>query len=448
MRNETATSSGHESKLRLDPAVANAAQDSARLSGICAPAMVTYDYVIIGGGIVGLSTAMHLGRAYPGARVLVLEKESSAALHQTGRNSGVIHSGIYYKPGSYKARFAKAGAESMVGFCREHGIPFDVCGKLIVATEESQLGGLENLYQRGLQNGVPVERIAAERAREIEPHVKCVAALLVKSTGITNYRAICLEYLRQIEGFGGVVACGSRVYAIKPGEAGHVVESTSGAYGGRFVINCAGLYSDRLARSAGVDVKALIVPFRGEYYELIPERRHLVRTLIYPVPNPDFPFLGVHFTRMIDGSVHAGPNAVLAFAREGYRKHDVNLRDLAETLGYGGFWRMAFKNMGEGLKEMHRSISKSVFTRSLQQLVPEVRSGDLRPCAAGIRAQALFPDGKLVDDFLIRPGHQMLHVCNAPSPAATASLEIGREIVSQVPDVRSARVSMAGQRHN
>jgi (S)-2-hydroxyglutarate dehydrogenase len=410
--------------------------------------MPTHDYLIIGGGIVGLSTAMHLVQAYPGARVLILEKEPSIALHQTGRNSGVIHSGIYYKPGSFKARFAKAGADSMVAFCREHGIPFDVCGKLIVATSPEQLTGLENLYQRGLQNGVPVEKIPTERAREIEPHVNCVAALQVKSTGITSYRDVCLEYLRQIEAKGGEVVYDTAVRSVQPAQEGHVVETTRGAYHARFVINCAGLYSDRVARASGVAAPALIVPFRGEYYELVPERRHLVKTLIYPVPNPDFPFLGVHFTRMIDGSVHAGPNAVLAFAREGYRKRDINLRDLGETLTSSGFWKMASRNLGEGLKEMQRSFSKAVFTRSLQALVPEVQASDLRPCAAGIRAQALLPDGKLVDDFLILPGRQMLHVCNAPSPAATASLEIGREIASQVPDLRTPQVSLAASNNN
>jgi (S)-2-hydroxyglutarate dehydrogenase len=410
--------------------------------------VTTHDYLIIGGGIVGLSTAMHLTRSYPGSKILVLEKEASAALHQTGRNSGVIHSGIYYKPGSYKALFAKAGAESMVAFCRDHGIPFDVCGKLIVATDASQLAGLEALYQRGVQNGVPVEKISTEHAREIEPHVNCVAALQVKSTGITSYGEICLEYLRQIEAAGGEVVYRSQVSAIRSTDAGHVVETSTGPYSGRFVINCAGLYSDRVARSAGINPPALIVPFRGEYYELIPERRHLVRTLIYPVPNPDFPFLGVHFTRMIDGGVHAGPNAVLAYAREGYRKRDINVSDLMETLTYRGFWKMASRNLGEGLKEMHRSLSKSVFTRSLQHLIPEVRAEDLRPCAAGIRAQALFPDGKLADDFLIVPGRQILHVCNAPSPAATASLEIGRELAAQVPDLRPIQVSMAADNHN
>jgi (S)-2-hydroxyglutarate dehydrogenase len=397
--------------------------------------MATYDYTVIGGGIVGLSTAMHVGRKFPRARILVLEKESAPAQHQTGRNSGVIHSGIYYKPGSYKARFAKAGAQSMVAFCKEHGLPYDVCGKVIVATKESQLPLLETLFQRGQQNGAPVEKISSERVREIEPHVNCIAGVLVKSTGITSYRRVCEKYLELIKATGGEVQFNTAVEKISENGTEQVIATNSREHTARFVINCAGLHSDRVARAAGVDPKAKIVPFRGEYYELRPDRRHLVNTLIYPVPNPDFPFLGVHFTRMIDGSVHAGPNAVLAFAREGYFKTNFDARDFFETMTFAGFWKLAAKNMGEGLKEMYRSFSKAAFTRSLQELIPEVRSEDLVPCAAGIRAQALTDDGKLVDDFLIVPGRNSLHVCNAPSPAATASLEIGRHVADQVPEV-------------
>jgi L-2-hydroxyglutarate oxidase len=396
--------------------------------------MATYDYLIIGGGIIGLSTAMHLARRFPSARTLVLEKESSIAQHQTGRNSGVIHSGIYYKPGSYKALFAQAGANSMVAFCKEHDISYDICGKLIVATREAELVQLENLYKRGLENGVPVEKVSPERAREIEPHVQCIAALSVKSTGITNYPKVCAEYLRIFEMSGGEIKFNSQVTAIVHQGSSFIVETGSGSYEARFVINCAGLHCDRIAALSGVKAPVKIVPFRGEYYELVPERRHLVKTLIYPVPNPDFPFLGVHFTRMIDGSIHAGPNAVLAFAREGYLKHNFNLNDLTETLAYSGFRKMAIQNLGEGLKEMYRSFSKAAFTRSLQQLIPEVRSEDLQVCKAGIRAQAVLPDGKMVDDFLIMPGENILHVYNAPSPAATASLEIGKVIAGQVPE--------------
>jgi (S)-2-hydroxyglutarate dehydrogenase len=394
--------------------------------------MHTYDYVVVGGGIVGISTAMHLGKKIPGARILLLEKESSPAQHQTGRNSGVIHSGIYYKPGSFKASFAKSGARSMVEFCKEHGIPHNVCGKVIVATNEKELPLLENLYQRGLQNEVPVEKLTAERVREIEPHVNCIAGVLVKSTGSTSYTAVCLKLLEMIAANGGEVKFNCEVLGMRDSGSVKVIETNSGEYEAKFVINCAGLHSDRVARMAGSDPGARIVPFRGEYFELVPEKRHLVKTLIYPVPNPDFPFLGVHFTKMIDGSVHAGPNAVLALKREGYFKTDFNFRDFSETMAFGGFWKLARKNLGEGMKEMHRSFFKSAFVHSLQQLIPEVRSEDLVPCKAGVRAQALFDDGRLVDDFLIIKSPKALHVCNAPSPAATASLEIGKSIVDQV----------------
>ena len=400
--------------------------------------MATYDYAVIGGGIVGLSTAMHVGKKFPGAKVLLLEKESSPAQHQTGRNSGVIHSGIYYKPGSFKARFAQQGARSMVKFCEEHDINHTVCGKVIVATRESELAQLDNLYKRGLENNVPVEKVSAERVREIEPHVKCIAGVLVKSTGSTSYKQICQKYLEIVQANGGVVKFNTEAQDFQDRGPVKIIETNNDEYKARFVINCAGLHSDRVARASGTDPKAQIVPFRGEYYELIPERRHLVNTLIYPVPNPDFPFLGVHFTKMIDGSVHAGPNAVLAFAREGYFKSDFNARDFSETMMFGGFWKLARKNLGEGMKEIYRSFSKAAFTHSLQQLVPEVRSEDLVECHAGIRAQALTIEGKLVDDFLIIAGRNSMHVCNAPSPAATASLEIGREIASRVPAVGNA----------
>ncbi len=401
-----------------------------------------YDYGVIGGGIVGLSTALFLTRRFPKARVIVLEKEAGPARHQTGRNSGVIHSGIYYKPGSFKARFARSGANSMAEFCREYGIAHDVCGKLIVATKPSELVQLDALLLRGQQNGVPVERITPEQAKEIEPHVRCIAALRVKSTGITSYRQVCAEYLRQIETAGGQVRYGCSVRAIRENGSVHELVTETDSVEAHFVINCAGLHSDRVARMSGTDPGAKIVPFRGEYFELTPGRRHLVKSLIYPVPNPDFPFLGVHFTKMIDGSVHAGPNAVLALAREGYFKTDVNLRDFAETMTFPGFWKLASNYLGDGLQEMWRSASKSAFTRSLQELIPEVRSSDLVPCAAGIRAQALTPDGKLVDDFLIVPGKNTMHVCNAPSPAATASLEIGREIAARVPEIVSPKPSL------
>ena len=394
--------------------------------------MNPYDYLVIGGGIVGFSTAYHLCLSFPGARVLLLEKEAGPARHQTGRNSGVIHSGIYYKPGSFKARFARAGARSMVEFCQEHGIAHHVCGKVIVATRDSEVPLLENLYQRGLSNEVPVEKVSAERVREIEPHVRCVAGVLVKSTGITSYVEVCRKFLELIAAAGGEVQFDQPVRSIQVRGGLQIVGTDAFEFEAKFVINCAGLHSDRVARMAGADPQARIVPFRGEYFQLVPEKRSLVNTLIYPVPNPDFPFLGVHFTKMIDGTVHAGPNAVLALKREGYTKTDFNLRDFSETMSYGGFWKLISANLGEGLKEMHRSLFKSAFVRSLQQLIPEIRSEDLAPCQAGVRAQALLADGRLVDDFLFVKGQATLHVCNAPSPAATAAIEIGRAIVNQL----------------
>jgi L-2-hydroxyglutarate oxidase len=394
--------------------------------------MTTYDYAVIGGGIVGLSTAMQLAQGCPNARILVLEKEASPAKHQTGRNSGVIHSGIYYKPGSYKARFARAGSSSMVDFCREHDIPHEVCGKVIVATQQNELQRLDMLFQRGQQNGLPVKKISPAEVNEIEPYVRCLAGIQVPTTGITNYRKVSEKYLELFLEYGGEARFENEVRRIEDHGRTHMIETTKGEYETKFLINCAGLYSDRITRLAGKEPNVKIVPFRGEYYELVPSKRHLVKTLIYPVPNPDFPFLGVHFTKMIDGSVHCGPNAVLAFKREGYKKTDFNLRDFCETMSYHGFWKLAGKNFGEGMKEIYRSLSKSAFVRSLQQLIPEVQAADLAPCEAGVRAQALLNDGSLVDDFLLVREKNCLHVCNAPSPAATASLEIGKAIVAEI----------------
>ena len=392
-----------------------------------------YDFVIVGGGIVGLSTAMALGQSYPQAKIAVLEKENNWAFHQTGRNSGVIHSGIYYKPGSFKARFCRQGNRSMVQFCQQHGIDYDVCGKVIVATEEKELAFLENLYQRGLENGLEVSKVSAEQVKEIEPHVCCLAGILVPSTGIVDYKQVCFKYAELIQLQGGQLYLNTQVEKIIPANNGQILETTNGTFEARYLINCAGLQSDRLAKLGGVKPKAKIVPFRGEYYELTPEKRYLVKTLIYPVPNPAFPFLGVHFTRMIDGSVHAGPNAVLSFKREGYRKTDFDLKDFAEVMTYPGFWKLAAKYADEGLKEMIRSVSKAIFVRSLQRLIPEVQAEDIVPSPAGVRAQALMNNGKLVDDFSIVAGVNSIHIGNAPSPAATSSLEIGKAVVEQIP---------------
>lgn len=393
-----------------------------------------YDFAIIGGGIVGLSTGMALGKRYPNSRILVLEKESQWAFHQTGNNSGVIHSGIYYKPGSFKAKFCYDGCQSMVEFCREYGIDYDVCGKVIVATCKEELPRLENLYTRGVENGLKVAKISAEEVKEIEPHVSCVSGIKVFSTGIVNYKQVCLKYAELIKEQGGDLRLNTKVERIVTIGNKQVLETNNGTFETRFVVNCAGLHSDRVAKLGKVDPQAKIVPFRGEYYELTPEKRYLVKGLIYPVPNPDFPFLGVHFTRMIDGSVHAGPNAVLSWKREGYKKTDFDLRDFTEVMTYPGFWKLAAKHANEGWEEIVRSFSKAAFVKSLQKLIPEVQAPDLVPTHAGVRAQALMNDGKLVDDFLIVQSQNSVHVCNAPSPAATSSIEIGKAIAGQIPE--------------
>jgi len=402
-----------------------------------------YDFAIVGGGIVGLSTAMELGKRYPSSRILVLEKESQWAFHQTGNNSGVIHAGIYYKPGSFKAKFCRDGRTSMVKFCQEHNLPHEVCGKVIVATTEEELPRLEDLYQRGLQNGTEVARITAAEVREYEPHVNCVAGLRVATTGIADYKQVCLKYADLIRQQGGDLRLNTKVLKIVDTAQGKVLETNQGTFETGCVINCAGLYSDRVAKMGGVDPGAKIVPFRGEYYELVPEKRYLVNTLIYPVPNPAFPFLGVHFTKMIDGSVHAGPNAVLSFKREGYKKTDFDLRDFAEVMTYPAFWKLATKFADEGIKEMVRSFSKAVFVQSLQRLIPEVQMCDVVPTHAGVRAQALMSNGSLVDDFLIVKGENSVHVCNAPSPAATSSLEIGKAVADQVPAPKTQTIAIS-----
>jgi len=330
----------------------------------------------------------------------------------------------------------------MVEFCREHAIRHEVCGKVIVATKEAELPLLEKLFQRGLENELPVTRLRADQVREIEPHVRCVAGIKVPTTGIADYKAVCAKYAEIIREHGGTVLTGTKVLHLRSSDGQHWIETDKGPYESRFLVNCAGLHSDRVARLAGLKPPARIVPFRGEYYELVPERRHLVKTLIYPVPNPAFPFLGVHFTKMIDGTIHAGPNAVLAFKREGYHKTDFSPRDTWETLTYGGFWKLARKHLGDGWMEVKRSLSRRLFVESLQQLIPEVTEADVVPTHAGVRAQALLPDGGMVDDFLFVQGPNAVHVCNAPSPAATASLEIAKSIAERVP-VLQAPVTVA-----
>lgn len=396
-----------------------------------------YDYAIIGGGILGLATAAALAEQYPGCHILVIEKEDRFAAHQTGRNSGVIHSGIYYKPGSLKAQLAVVGNRSLQEYCERRNVPYRICGKLIVATRDRELPFLEQLFARGIENQVPVSWLTPEQVYPYEPHVACVAALRVASTGITNYRAVCHALIEDLRHAGADLRTGTEVLSSTPAAGGHRLETTCGSVATRFLIACAGLQSDRVAARCGTRPQARIVPFRGEYYELRPERRHLVNGLVYPVANPSFPFLGVHFTRGIDGSVHAGPNAVLALKREGYSKRSFDMRDALDTLTYSGFWKLAARYWHEGSAEMLRSTSKTLFTRELQQIVPEVREEDLVPAESGVRAQALAAAGSLLDDFVIQRDTASLFVLNAPSPAATASLAIARYIVNQVPQPRT-----------
>ena len=389
-----------------------------------------YNVIIIGGGVVGLGVALEITRRFPKLRLLLLEKEDGVARHQSGHNSGVIHSGVYYKPGSLKARLCVTGAAAMVEFCREHGVPHDVCGKVIVATHADELPRLEELRRRGEANGLTGLRlIGPEELREIEPHASGLQALVVPSTGVTDYAVVCEKYAELIAVGGGTILTSAAVTAIRRSTNEIVVETPRGPFTSTALINCAGLFSDRISRMAGDDPGVMVVPFRGEYYDLIPERAPLVRALIYPVPDPRFPFLGVHFTRRITGKVDAGPNAVLAFAREGYHRSDVSLDDMAESLAFPGLWRLGRQHWKKGLGEWHHSLSKAAFTRALQRLLPEVRESDLVPGGSGVRAQALKPDGSLVDDFQFVTSGRVLHVLNVPSPAATASIMVGKAIV-------------------
>lgn len=424
--------------------------------------------VVIGGGILGLATARELA-LHRGARVTVLEKEAGWAKHQTGHNSGVIHAGLYYKPGSLKARMAVAGNASMLAYAEQTGVVATVCGKLVVATEDSELPRLHRLADNAKANGVPADLIEPSRAREIEPEVSCVAALHVHSTGIVDYTRICRAMVTELEAAGADLRTGHRVRAIRTQDGGGarfgpvaeagadlaaaatagagptaprtagggvrrgvVVETDAGSVHADALVNCAGLHSDRIARLAGLRPEARIVPFRGEYYELAPHRRSLVKALIYPVPDPRFPFLGVHLTKMSDGSVHAGPNAVLALRREGYRWREVSLRDLTDSLRYPGTWRLGRDCWRPGLEEVRRSLSRRRFAQSLARLVPAITEDDLVPAGAGVRAQALTKSGALVDDFLIESAPRQVHVLNAPSPAATGSLEIARHVADRL----------------
>jgi L-2-hydroxyglutarate oxidase len=385
--------------------------------------------VIVGGGILGLAVAANAARR--GTRVILLEKEDHWAAHQTGHNSGVVHAGPYYRPGSLKARMCAAGNASMIAFAREYGIPHAVPGKLIVATDDSERERLHELYRRALANGVPSRLIDADEASEYEPEVYAVEALRVETTGIIDYPAVCGVLARIALEHGAELHTGTRVTAIRDTGDGVVVEHSGGEVSASLLVNCAGLHADRIARLAGIEPKVRIVPFRGEYYELVPERRDLVRGLIYPVPDPRLPFLGVHLTRMIDGSVHAGPNAVLALKREGYRWRDIDLRDAADSLTYPGFIRMASRNVETGVREVARSMSRAAFAASLARLVPRIERTDIVRAGSGVRAQAVRADGTLEDDFVIQRARHQFHVLNAPSPAATSALEIAAHLIAE-----------------
>jgi len=388
-----------------------------------------YDIIIIGGGIVGLATAYELNRKSPQKKVLLLEKESQLAKHQTGNNSGVIHSGVYYKPGSLKAKNCIGGYNRLIEFCNKEAVPYELCGKIIVATNKAELPTLQMIEERGKANGLSnLKRLSREEVKIHEPYVNGIAGIHVPQTGIIDYTAVSLKYAEKFKDAGGEIALSEKVVDIDEKAAVSEVITEHSSYKAKLVVNCAGLYSDKIAKLTTQKVNLQIIPFRGEYYMIKPEKQYLVKNLIYPVPDPNFPFLGVHFTRMINGGIEAGPNAVLAFKREGYRKSLFNLVELGETLSYPGFLKVASKYWKTGLGEMYRSFSKSAFTQALQKLIPEITENDLTPGGAGVRAQACDRHGGLVDDFLILEEKAAINVCNAPSPAATSSLAIGDHI--------------------
>ncbi len=394
--------------------------------------------IVVGGGIIGLATAYRLGQKFPDAQITVLEKESSVGRHQSGHNSGVLHAGLYYKPGSTKARLAVRGIRQMVEFCQEHSIPHEICGKLVVATGVEELPRLDDLYIRGQQNGLAgLQKLGPEQLREIEPHAAGLAAIRVPEEGIVDYPKVCEVLSGLIQASNSRVVTNAEVQTLRQTQGGWAAHTTAGDFEGDLLINCAGLHCDRIAELAGLKRDLRIVPFRGEYYRIKPDRQYLVRNLIYPVPDPKFPFLGVHYTRMIQGGVEAGPNAVLAFAREGYRKTDLNVRDLADALTYRGLWSFLRRYPRMCFDELRRSFSKRLFCESLQRLVPEIREDDLIPGGAGVRAQAVAPSGEMVQDFWIQRQKNAVHVLNAPSPGATAALAIGEEIVAQLAEERS-----------
>jgi (S)-2-hydroxyglutarate dehydrogenase len=394
--------------------------------------MARFDIAVLGGGIVGLATAWQISNRHPDKTIVLLEKEALLAMHQTGRNSGVIHSGIYYKPGSLRATNCREGKVALEAFCTEHNVAWERTGKVIVATAESQFQALQNIYERGQQNGVDCQIVDKDRLSELEPHAAGLQAIHVPESGIVDYPAVCQTLGRLLVEGGTRILLNTKVTGIRQSTDAVTVTTNAAAIEARQVVNCTGLFSDRIAKMSGQKMQEKIVPFRGEYYTLKPEAQHLCRTLIYPVPDPEFPFLGVHFTRMIEGGVECGPNAVLALAREGYTWKHISPRDLFESLTYPGFLKLALRYWKTGIGEVWRSASKAAFVRALQKLVPEIRAEHLQVAPAGVRAQALAPEGRLVDDFLILRSERVLNVCNAPSPAATASLNIGKLITNQL----------------
>ena len=389
-----------------------------------------YDVVVVGGGIIGLATSMKLTQDFPNLKVAVLEKEEEVAQHQTGHNSGVIHAGIYYAPGSQKANFCSTGGKLLRDFCDEYGIAYDMCGKLIVATDDSEVPQLEELFKRGTENGAQgLRMVNQEEIKDIEPYSAGVKAILSPNTGIIDYFDVSQAYATRMRENGGDLLTNVEVISIENKDNLVYINTTSGTVVAKYVLNCAGLHADTVARMMGVDVGVKIVPFRGEYFSMIPEKEHMVKGLIYPVPDPSMPFLGVHFTRRINGSVEAGPNAVLAFAREGYKKTDVNLKDTLGTLSYSGFWKMSAKYWKVGMHEQYRSLVKGVFVKSLQKLMPEITRDDLGDPGAGVRAQVIDSNGGLLQDFAIEASANAIHVLSAPSPGATSSLTISEYIV-------------------
>jgi len=387
------------------------------------------DFIIVGGGIVGLSTAYQLIKKNPILKVVVLEKEAKIALHQTGHNSGVIHSGIYYKPGSLKAINCKKGYNQLIQFCNENEIKYDLCGKIIVATEKKELPIMSGIYDRGIANGLlGIKKLNSNEIKEIEPHCIGIEGIWVPQTGIIDYNDVSQKYADLFLALGGEIHFGQKVQEIIIKDKVSIIQTQKSKFETKYIINCAGLYSDKVAKMTQKGTDVQILPFRGEYYTIKKEKEYLVNNLIYPVPNPSFPFLGVHFTRMVHGGVEAGPNAVLAFAREGYTNKEINFKELFETLGHSGFQKVAMKHWKDGLYEMYRSYSKTAFTKALQRLIPEIKKEDLEAGNAGVRAQACDSKGNLSDDFLIFEDKNIINVCNAPSPAATSSLAIGESI--------------------